>query len=81
MEFENLPRSSDDRDRIARLERSVRWVKIALVVLILCAVFPAVAGAASAVFFVVGVGGGAVAFIVLVMCLLEWWFGGGPGKA
>jgi hypothetical protein len=54
----------------------MRRMKISFAVLLLCVVFPAVAGAAGAVLFVVGVAGGTVALIVLVMALLEWWFGG-----
>lgn len=57
------------------MERSVWWLKAAVIGLLCCVLFPVVASVTFGVLFVVGVAGGTVAFIVGVMCLLEWWFG------
>jgi hypothetical protein len=65
-----------DRERIARLERSVWWLKVLVGVLLLIVIFPPIADAAGAVLFVVGVAGGTLVLIVGVIALLNWWYGG-----
>lgn len=77
MEPESPIRAATDSERIARLERSLRWLKVTLVVFLICVVIPPVGGVLGLLLFIVGIAAAVVGFIVVVMCLLERWF---PGK-
>jgi hypothetical protein len=66
-----------DGERIARLERNVYWLKVAVIIVVVALIvraIPLIGAAISFLLFTVIVVGGVIAFITSVMYLLDRFY-------
>jgi 4-hydroxybenzoate polyprenyltransferase len=81
---ETKSEQSANEPRIARLERSIFWLKIGLAVVMVAVValfIPPLAAAIGLVLFAIAVGGGVVVFITAAICVLDRLFPGPRAKS
>lgn len=73
------PREPSDRERLERLERTVRWLKLGVAILLVALVLlliPPIFAVLGFLLYVAVVGGGMIALITGIVMLLERYFPG-----